>query len=86
MRFAFNQFAAFGPDAEDNNGFVAKGKVGIPVLAVGAPKSNDTTMAKDIGNPGEDHDDHRPPTAITSHLHRPSTRLPRRTTVVRCAA
>lgn len=39
MRSAFNQFAAFTQDAIDNQAFVAKGKLSMPVLAIGADKS-----------------------------------------------
>jgi pimeloyl-ACP methyl ester carboxylesterase len=39
MHSAFNQFAAFSQDAIDNKDFVAKGKLAIPILAVGAEKS-----------------------------------------------
>jgi pimeloyl-ACP methyl ester carboxylesterase len=35
----FNQFAAFTQDAEDNKALLAKGKLDIPVLAVGAERS-----------------------------------------------
>ena len=46
MHSAFNQFAAFTQDAEDNKVLSAKGKIGIPVLAVGAQKSYGATMAE----------------------------------------
>src|SRR6478609_3212197 len=36
MHAAFNQFAAFSQDAIDNQVFVAKGKLTMPVLAIGA--------------------------------------------------
>lgn len=39
MHSAFNQFAAFQQDAIDNKAFVEKGKLKMPVLAVGAEKS-----------------------------------------------
>jgi pimeloyl-ACP methyl ester carboxylesterase len=40
MHDAFEQFAAFNQDAEDNKAFLAaKGKLPMPVLAVGAEKS-----------------------------------------------
>lgn len=45
MHSAFSQFAAFTQDAEDNKVLAAKGKVGIPVLAVGAQKSYGASMA-----------------------------------------
>ena len=45
MHSAFNQFAAFTQDAIDNKAFAAKGKLTIPVLAVGADHSFGTQMA-----------------------------------------
>ncbi len=45
MRAAFNQFAAFTQDATDNRVFAAKGKLTMPVLAVGADKSFGAAMA-----------------------------------------
>jgi pimeloyl-ACP methyl ester carboxylesterase len=45
MHSAFNQFAAFSQDAIDNKEFVAKGKLTMPVLAIGAEKSFGTQMA-----------------------------------------
>lgn len=45
MHSAFNQFAAFTQDAIDNKGFAAKGKLRMPVLAVGADHSFGTQMA-----------------------------------------
>ncbi len=45
MHSAFNQFAAFTQDAEDNKVLQAKGKLAMPVLAVGAEKSYGTLMA-----------------------------------------
>jgi pimeloyl-ACP methyl ester carboxylesterase len=39
MHAAFNQFAAFSQDAIDNQGFAAKGKLMMPILALGAEKS-----------------------------------------------
>jgi pimeloyl-ACP methyl ester carboxylesterase len=45
MHAGFNQFAAFDQDAIDNKGFVAKGRLTIPVLAVGGDKSFGPTMA-----------------------------------------
>ena len=35
MHSGFMQFAAFDQDAEDNQAFLAKGKLAMPVLAVG---------------------------------------------------
>jgi pimeloyl-ACP methyl ester carboxylesterase len=48
MHSAFNQFAAFTQDAIDNKRFVAKGKLAMPVLAIGADKSFGTGMADDL--------------------------------------
>jgi pimeloyl-ACP methyl ester carboxylesterase len=48
MHSAFNQFAAFAQDAIDNRVFSAKGKLTMPVLAVGADKSFGTAMADDL--------------------------------------
>jgi pimeloyl-ACP methyl ester carboxylesterase len=39
MHAAFNQFAAFSQDASDNKAFASKGKLTIPILALGAEKS-----------------------------------------------
>ncbi|MBV9251593.1 MAG: alpha/beta hydrolase [Acetobacteraceae bacterium] len=48
MHSAFNQFAAFTQDAIDNKAFLAKGKLTMPVLAIGAEKSFGTAMADDL--------------------------------------
>jgi pimeloyl-ACP methyl ester carboxylesterase len=45
MRSAFKQFAAFTQDAIDNQAFAAKGKLTMPVLAIGAEKSFGAAMA-----------------------------------------
>jgi pimeloyl-ACP methyl ester carboxylesterase len=45
MHAGFNQFAAFDQDAEDNEAFLARGKLTMPVLAVGGEKSFGPTMA-----------------------------------------
>jgi pimeloyl-ACP methyl ester carboxylesterase len=45
MHAGFNQFAAFDQDAIDNQAFVAKGKLAMPVLAVGGGKSFGSMMA-----------------------------------------
>jgi pimeloyl-ACP methyl ester carboxylesterase len=45
MHSAFEQFAAFTQDAVDNKSFAAKGKLAMPVLAIGADKSFGTTQA-----------------------------------------
>jgi pimeloyl-ACP methyl ester carboxylesterase len=44
MHSAFNQFAAFNQDAADNKAFAAKGKLAMPVLALGADHSFGTQM------------------------------------------
>jgi pimeloyl-ACP methyl ester carboxylesterase len=49
MRSAFNQFAAFAQDAIDNEAFAAKGKLTMPVLAIGADKSFGGAMADILG-------------------------------------
>jgi pimeloyl-ACP methyl ester carboxylesterase len=48
MYSAFNQFAAFQQDVIDNKAFVAKGKLMMPVLAIGADKSLGTVQADDL--------------------------------------
>jgi pimeloyl-ACP methyl ester carboxylesterase len=45
MHSAFNQFAAFTKDAVDNKAFAAKGKLSMPILALGADHSFGTQMA-----------------------------------------
>jgi pimeloyl-ACP methyl ester carboxylesterase len=45
MHAGFNQFAAFDQDAIDNKEFVARGKLTMPVLAIGGEKSFGSTMA-----------------------------------------
>jgi pimeloyl-ACP methyl ester carboxylesterase len=45
MHAGFAQFAAFDQDALDNKAFVAKGKLIMPVLAVGGETSFGPTMA-----------------------------------------
>jgi len=45
MRSAFNQFAAFTQDAIDNKTLATKGKLTMPVLAIGADHSFGTQMA-----------------------------------------
>jgi pimeloyl-ACP methyl ester carboxylesterase len=45
MHAGFNQFAAFDQDAIDNQAFLAKGKLAMPVLAVGGGKSFGSMMA-----------------------------------------
>ena len=46
MHAAFNQFAAFAQDASDNKMFAAKGKLPMPILALGAEKSFGTQQAE----------------------------------------
>src|ERR1700757_4670840 len=46
MHSGFMQFAAFDQDAVDNKAFVAKGKLAMPVLALGGEKSFGKTMAE----------------------------------------
>jgi pimeloyl-ACP methyl ester carboxylesterase len=48
MHSAFEQFAAFSQDAVDNKAFLAKGKLAMPVLAIGADKSFGAVMAEDL--------------------------------------
>jgi pimeloyl-ACP methyl ester carboxylesterase len=45
MHAGFAQFAAFDQDALDNQAFLAKGKLTMPVLAIGGEKSFGATMA-----------------------------------------
>jgi pimeloyl-ACP methyl ester carboxylesterase len=45
MHAGFEQFKAFDQDATDNKAFVAKGKLSMPVLAVGGEKSFGPMMA-----------------------------------------
>jgi pimeloyl-ACP methyl ester carboxylesterase len=44
MHSAFNQFAAFNQDAADNKALAAKGKLAMPVLALGGDHSFRTQM------------------------------------------
>ena len=46
MHSAFNQFAAFTQDAFDNKAFAARGKLGMPVLALGGDHSFGTQMGE----------------------------------------
>jgi pimeloyl-ACP methyl ester carboxylesterase len=43
------QFAAFAQDATDNQGLLAKGKLTIPVLAIGGDHSYGTHLAAEVG-------------------------------------
>src|SRR6202051_2537329 len=45
MHAAFNQFAAFAQDAKDNKELEPKGKLPMPILALGAEKSFGTQQA-----------------------------------------
>lgn len=45
MHDAFEQFGAFNQDAIDNKALLAKGKITMPVLAIGAEKSFGTAQA-----------------------------------------
>lgn len=45
MRAAFDQFAAFAQDVIDNRAFAVRGKLRMPVLAIGAEKSFGAAMA-----------------------------------------
>jgi len=45
---AFSQFIAFHQDAIDNKALLTKGKLTMPILAIGAEKSFGTAMAEDI--------------------------------------
>ena len=45
MHAGFSQFAAFDQDVIDNRAFLARGKLAMPVLAVGGEKSFESTMA-----------------------------------------
>jgi pimeloyl-ACP methyl ester carboxylesterase len=49
MHSAFNQFAAFTQDASDNKAFAAKGKLTMPVLALGADHSFGSQMGAIMG-------------------------------------
>ena len=46
MHCAFEQFAAFGQDATDNKALALKGKLTMPILAVGGDKSFGSTQAE----------------------------------------
>ena len=48
MHDAFAQFAAFSKDATDNQAFLAKGKLAMPVLAIGGEKSYGTSLATEM--------------------------------------
>lgn len=46
MHCAFEQFAAFGQDATDNRALAQRGKLAMPILAVGGDKSFGTMQAE----------------------------------------
>jgi pimeloyl-ACP methyl ester carboxylesterase len=48
MHDAFEQFKAFPQDGVDNRALLAKGKLAMPILALGAEKSYGLTMKKDL--------------------------------------
>jgi pimeloyl-ACP methyl ester carboxylesterase len=48
MHDAFEQFGAFAQDAVDNKALLAAGKLGMPILAVGAEKSFGAGQAEEI--------------------------------------
>jgi pimeloyl-ACP methyl ester carboxylesterase len=48
MHDALEQFAAFPQDGIDNRALLAKGKLTLPILALGAEKSYGLTMKKDL--------------------------------------
>ena len=48
MHDAFEQFGAFRQDALDNKALLEKGRLSMPVLAIGAEKSFGTAMADDL--------------------------------------
>ncbi len=48
MHSAFEQFAAFTQDALDNQAFLARGKLTMPVLAIGGEQSYGLKLAADI--------------------------------------
>jgi pimeloyl-ACP methyl ester carboxylesterase len=48
MHSAFSQFAALAQDAQDNKAFAEKGKLQMPVLAIGAEKTYGARMKEDL--------------------------------------
>ena len=56
---AFEQFAAFTQDAIDNKAFAAKGKLAMPVLAIGADKSFGTAHGRRAALRGQRRDRRR---------------------------
>ena len=49
MHDAFEQFDAFPQDGVDNRALLAKGKLTMPVLALGGEKSYGADMATELG-------------------------------------
>ena len=57
MHAAFNQFAAFSQDASDNKAFASKGKLTMPILALGAEKlfgEQQAAVMREVGTNVED--------------------------------
>ena len=54
MHDALEQFAAFPQDARDNQAFVAKGKLSMPVLAIGGEASYGAHLAGELGFVADD--------------------------------
>ncbi len=54
MHSGFAQFAAFDQDAIDNRAFLARGRLKMPILAVGGEKSFGPTMATVMRAAGDD--------------------------------
>jgi pimeloyl-ACP methyl ester carboxylesterase len=54
MHDAFEQFVAFPQDGVDNRAFLAKGKLTMPVLALGGEKSYGAGMANELGFVADD--------------------------------
>jgi pimeloyl-ACP methyl ester carboxylesterase len=54
MHCAFNQFAALHQDAIDNKALLAKGKLAMPVLAIGGEKSFGPDMAGEMRTVADD--------------------------------
>jgi pimeloyl-ACP methyl ester carboxylesterase len=54
MHAGFAQFAAFDQDAIDNREFLARGRLKMPILALGGQKSFGSTMATVIRAGGDD--------------------------------
>jgi pimeloyl-ACP methyl ester carboxylesterase len=48
MHDAFEQFVAFPQDGIDNRAFLAKGKLPMPVLAIGGEKSYGAALAEEL--------------------------------------